>query len=1838
MRFSRIASVERSRTDTKLVYSRARKKHKRLDEVCEETYNQNHNGVDKVETSEWNGEESEVELRRSSRVRKTPVVLDASPPPARKRQKIDRSGVRSGSRLEKGDVVKVESPCSTSNHLEEGTSSWGLRLRARSKRTTNRVRNSVDSSPVGKRKIFQDVDELKEETELEVGELDKEEDSECEKSTIVKSKRPGRIKASNVMVTEQQETGTGGGVEDGKMVDQEELLHVRDETYDGISTTRFKEGVEDGNVALPLDNEDKAQLETCVEPEECHATDQVSMLEQDLQRRNEVSVGVIDQKDGVEGGLLPNDEKDGGTEKQAEDEVDRVDYAQEKDGGTEEQAEDEVDRVDYAQEKDEGVFSDKALEMEKVVKKECASDSTLRKRRIREGRHCGLCGGGTDGKPPKKLVYGAASDDEAHSGSSASDEPNYDMWDGFGDEPGWLGRLLGPINDRYGIAGIWVHQQCAVWSPEVYFAGLGCLKNVRAALCRGRVLKCSRCGRPGATIGCRVDRCPKTYHLPCARANGCIFDHRKFLIACTDHRHLFQPYGSNYLQRIKKLKARKMKFELRKLSNDALRKDVDAEEKWLENCGEDEEFLKRESKRLHRDLLRIAPVYIGGSNSDAGVQFQGWDSVAGLQDVIQCMKEVVILPLLYPELFSSLGLTPPRGVLLHGYPGTGKTLIVRALIGSCARGDKRIAYFARKGADCLGKYVGDAERQLRLLFQVAEKSQPSVIFFDEIDGLAPCRGRQQDQTHSSVVSTLLALMDGLKPRGSVVVIGATNRPDAVDPALRRPGRFDREIYFPLPSVKDRESILSLHTKKWPKPVSGPVLKWIASKTVGFAGADLQALCTQAAIIALKRSFPLHKRLSAVVKVPNAACPPLPNFKVEERDWVEALTCAPPPCSRREAGMAANDVVSAPLHTFLVPCLLQPLSRLIVSLYLDERLWLPPLLFKAAEFVKDVVLSAMVEKKLPSNNWQSYVNDLLQEPDVISQIENHFVRANILDGDANIGGFDAVDDGNVHGLSNSQPSKLQWAGARPKLLKNIFHMAGKKSGFRILISGNPRSGQRHLASSLLHCFVGNVDVQKVDLATISQEGHGDVIQGLTQILMRCASVEKCMIFMPRVDLWAMETSDLVCPEDGCSLLNPESLGKDEERSFNHSADQAGDALKRASYLWSSFVEQVESICMATSVMLLATSDVPLEALPVRVRQFFKSQPLNSSIPFPLEDSVSRFSEQLDRNFDQECLIDSSAAKLSKDIAQHFIQLIHRTNHVHLQTCNDEASDKSEGDAAIECQRSDLRSTIEPVNKQCPLPTSAIANSRNVKGKSNLMLAITTFGYQILRYPHFAELCWFTSKLREGPCVDINGPWKGWPFNSCVIRPIISTGNVTLPPNNNKGKEKYCMVRGLIAIGLLAYRGKYSSVREVSAEVRKVLELLVEQINDKIRNGRDRYQFVRLLSQVAYLDDMVNSWVYSLQSLGGDSQLAEANPKIGCAGLPESADAPENTPLREGGCELEEPLDKAETLETCRPELTAENCTPANPEANGVSNFPDIGAVEHEPLHLVAVNHSAPSRQVTCSVHSVLNDNSCMPDDTDKHLGNIGDSVLKRQSNGLMELNIDDVQEDGNNHSRDGCGIDEHSNYTLSSNSNGRLSTLNNLEIGDSNQKSVGNNIGLECSNISSNLSTDSSIVCLYRCCPQCLLNLQRILKKMLSYEWGLKKAEFIVEDAYDFLASLAANLHSALRVWLLADDSTSFYEKRIQVRYSESFECKQTNLCECRNLENKLIKLIECNCHLKSSVQTEKCKSSQNLSQEFIFRDGVLTNLDEKDVSTHCKFETLCLCSLVEWIVMRKKTT
>ncbi|RPB04749.1 AAA-domain-containing protein [Choiromyces venosus 120613-1] len=204
---------------------------------------------------------------------------------------------------------------------------------------------------------------------------------------------------------------------------------------------------------------------------------------------------------------------------------------------------------------------------------------------------------------------------------------------------------------------------------------------------------------------------------------------------------------------------------------------------------------------------------------------------------------MVQLPLTYPELFLAKKITPPRGVLFHGPPGTGKTLMARALAASCSTETRKVTFYMRKGADCLSKWVGEAERQLRLLFEEAKNNQPSIIFFDEIDGLAPVRSSKQDQIHASIVSTMLALMDGMDGRGQVVVIGATNRPDAVDPALRRPGRFDREFYFPLPAMTARKSIIDIHTRGWSPALPEALKDGLAFQTKGYGGADLRIYMT-----------------------------------------------------------------------------------------------------------------------------------------------------------------------------------------------------------------------------------------------------------------------------------------------------------------------------------------------------------------------------------------------------------------------------------------------------------------------------------------------------------------------------------------------------------------------------------------------------------------------------------------------------------------------------------------------------------------------------------------------------------------------------------------------------------------------------------------------------------------------------------------------------------------------------------------------------------------------------------------------------------------------------------
>ncbi|GLI69507.1 hypothetical protein VaNZ11_014141 [Volvox africanus] len=531
---------------------------------------------------------------------------------------------------------------------------------------------------------------------------------------------------------------------------------------------------------------------------------------------------------------------------------------------------------------------------------------------------------------------------------------------------GSLGAFLGPLDDgnRSGV-GVYVHRDCALWSSEVYHSSDGTkLRKVGQAIRRGRQLRCGHCGERGASLGCRLERCNVSYHLPCARASGCAFFTNRFLIACPRHmaefKHELPPEGRGqeqgrgpgdkggaatrrpspcpWLLRIsfgghlrrqaahegpdlrqsnpspirptarhlqghtqpcrggggaefngqqdQRAGAGGLPSKRRKIDHDAVARHMAVAHAALASarCAtaaaaaaaatevDDDEavFAVKERRRHAKDIGKLAPVILGrraaaggsdnGDGGGRGLYSRGFECVGGLQAVIQSLREMVLLPLLHPGLLEKLGVAgaaPPRGILLHGLPGTGKTLVVRALAGEVARTSPvPVALFARGGADVLGKYHGDAERTLRLLFEEARRRAPSIIFLDELDALAPRRSISAggaDQIYASVVATLLALMDGVADRGQVVVIGATNRPDNLDPALRRPGRFDREVAMGLPSREDRAAVLRVHTVGWRPQPSEDTIERIAEATEGFAGADLAALCCSAVMAALRRT-------------------------------------------------------------------------------------------------------------------------------------------------------------------------------------------------------------------------------------------------------------------------------------------------------------------------------------------------------------------------------------------------------------------------------------------------------------------------------------------------------------------------------------------------------------------------------------------------------------------------------------------------------------------------------------------------------------------------------------------------------------------------------------------------------------------------------------------------------------------------------------------------------------------------------------------------------------------------------------------------------------------------
>uniref|UniRef100_A0A3Q4AMK7 ATPase family AAA domain-containing protein 2 n=1 Tax=Mola mola TaxID=94237 RepID=A0A3Q4AMK7_MOLML len=449
-------------------------------------------------------------------------------------------------------------------------------------------------------------------------------------------------------------------------------------------------------------------------------------------------------------------------------------------------------------------------------------------------------------------------------------------------------------------------------------------------------------------------------------------------------------------------------------------------------------------------------------NLDCSVRF---DSVGGLSNHIQSLKEMVVFPLLYPEIFEKFKIQPP-GCLFYGPPGTGKTLVARALANECSHGDRKVSFFMRKGADCLSKWVGESERQLRLLFDQAFLMRPSIIFFDEIDGLAPVRSSRQDQIHS-IVSTLLALMDGLDSRGEIVVIGATNRLDSIDPALRRPGRFDREFLFNLPDKKARKHILEIHTRDWNPKLAEPFVEELAEKCV-YCGADIKALCTEAALVALRRRYPQIYSSSVKLKLD------VTSIILGPGDFSKAMRAIVP----------ASQRALAPPGRALSP-ILRPLLANSFSLMLKALLRVFP---------------------------HAQGDNQLLEEDLYSDDDNEEVSASIYEVRPAASPKSRLSSSAMHRpfLSFSRSALQQPTAYRP----------------RLLLAGAQGSGQSsHLAPALLH-HLDKLPVHRLDLPTLYSVSAKTPEESCAQVFREARRSVPSVVFMPHVSEWWETVSDTV----------------------------------------------------------------------------------------------------------------------------------------------------------------------------------------------------------------------------------------------------------------------------------------------------------------------------------------------------------------------------------------------------------------------------------------------------------------------------------------------------------------------------------------------------------------------------------------------------------------------------------------------------------------------------------------------------------------------------------------
>jgi len=281
--------------------------------------------------------------------------------------------------------------------------------------------------------------------------------------------------------------------------------------------------------------------------------------------------------------------------------------------------------------------------------------------------------------------------------------------------------------------------------------------------------------------------------------------------------------------------------------------------------------------------LKTKPV---SAEEIAAIPRVRYEDIGGLKEETGKVREMIELPMKHPELFEKLGIEPPKGVLLYGPPGTGKTLMAQAVAS-----ETQSHFISINGPEIMDKFYGESERKLRDIFEEAQKNAPSIVFIDEIDSIAPKREETRGEVERRVVAQLLTLMDGLEARGNVIVIAATNRPDSIDPALRRPGRFDREIELGVPDRDGRKEILQIHTRGMPL-TEDVDLEEIARSTHGFVGADLSALAREAAMSSLKRALPKIDLESE--EIPAEV---LESLTVTRNDFVEAMKSIEPSALR-----------------------------------------------------------------------------------------------------------------------------------------------------------------------------------------------------------------------------------------------------------------------------------------------------------------------------------------------------------------------------------------------------------------------------------------------------------------------------------------------------------------------------------------------------------------------------------------------------------------------------------------------------------------------------------------------------------------------------------------------------------------------------------------------------------------------------------------------------------------------------------------------------------------------------------------------------------------------------